>query len=77
MGNDLVWGCAMTHQRAAVPIADRRRGRRCSCGCRQRSTHMGAAGGVVLVQGCELAVRRWVRTAEAPGIVGARLRWQR
>jgi hypothetical protein len=35
--------------------------RRCSCGCKQRQTHVGLGDGVALMGGCELSVRRWVR----------------
>lgn len=37
------------------------RRRRCTCGCRGPLTHYGGVGGVVLMSGCELRVRRWVR----------------
>lgn len=33
----------------------------CPCGCGQQSTHAGLSIGIVLVAGCELYVRRWVR----------------
>lgn len=41
--------------------------RRCSCGCRQRATHVGMQAGragvfVVSVYGCQLSVLRWART---------------
>jgi hypothetical protein len=42
------------------PVGPRSR-RRCNCGCKQRSTHLGMANGVCLAEGCELSMRRWVR----------------
>lgn len=44
----------------AAPSTSRRR---CPCGCKRRATHLGMANGVALVNACELAVRRWVKTA--------------
>lgn len=38
--------------------------RLCQCGCRRRATHYGCANGVVLREGCELSIRRWVRKWE-------------
>jgi len=35
--------------------------RRCSCGCGNRSTHTGLAGGAGMMSGCELKVRRWAK----------------
>ena len=42
-------------------IPDRRRARRCPCGCGQRASHLGMANGIALAYGCELFIRRWVR----------------
>lgn len=36
--------------------------RRCSCGCNRLATHQGFANGVALAIGCELSIRRWVKT---------------
>jgi hypothetical protein len=36
-------------------------GRRCDCGCKSRATHFGLSDGLVMMSGCELRVRRWVR----------------
>ena len=55
------WGSAHSHVLYAEPINPRFR-RRCSCGCKQRATHLGMANGICLVQGCELSIKRWVRT---------------
>ena len=52
------WGSATEHKRDTCPIERRRW---CDCGCHQRATHHGCANGVVLMEGCELSVRRWVR----------------
>lgn len=41
---------------------DRRRLRKCSCGCGQKATHSGMANGVALMSGCEISTRRWVRS---------------
>jgi hypothetical protein len=66
-------GSSTEHQRYAE-VLPKRRGRRkdCHCGCKQRVTHAGMANGVCLCQGCELSIRRWVRTGatRAPNGVG-------
>lgn len=54
-------GSAIAHVRYAEPIKDRRRARKCHCGCAKRSTHMGMANGVALAGGCELSIARWVK----------------
>ena len=59
------WGSAVDHKRYAQPIKDRRRARKCHCGCEKRSTHLGKANGVCLMSGCELQVRRWVRDPQS------------
>lgn len=55
------YGSSIDHVRYIEPIADRRRARKCFCGCGKRSTHRGAANGIALMSGCELSTRRWVR----------------
>jgi hypothetical protein len=58
------WGChgsALEHGRYSEKIADRRRARRCHCGCGKKSTHLGKANGVALASGCELSIARWVK----------------
>jgi hypothetical protein len=59
-------GYSLTHGRAddaagrdLWPVDSRSR-RRCPC-CKKRATHVGGSGGVGLMSGCELRVRRWVR----------------
>ncbi len=54
------YGSAAEHARYADPIPPRSR-RRCHCGCKRRSTHNGKANGIALMDGCEMAVMRWVR----------------
>lgn len=54
------WGSSTLHARYFVKLPAKSR-RLCRCGCRRRSTHSGMANGVVLVTGCELSVRRWVK----------------
>lgn len=54
------YGSATGHKRYMEPIDSKSR-RRCTCGCKKRSTHIGMANGVGLTTGCELSVRRWVR----------------
>lgn len=54
------WGSATGHIRYAIPIRSRGR-RRCICGCGKRATHVGAANGIALMNGCVLAVARWVK----------------
>jgi hypothetical protein len=53
-------GSAIDHKRYMEPVISTSR-RRCSCGCKNRATHLGMANGVALTSGCELYVRRWVR----------------
>jgi hypothetical protein len=60
------WSSASQHRRYLVPVGARSR-TRCRCGCRQRSTHLGAANGGVLISGCEMTVRRWVRAQRWQG----------
>ena len=52
---------ALTDRRTAHPLPSTSR-RRCSCGCKRRATHSGAANGICMVIGCELHVRRWLRS---------------
>jgi hypothetical protein len=57
------WGTyanAATHIRYAGPINPKSR-RRCFC-CNKRATHVGRCNGIVMIDGCELTVMRWVRT---------------
>lgn len=67
-GNITAYGSASEHKRTMRKVPSTSRSR-CSCGCRTHATHFGAANGVVLMGGCELYVRRWVRD----GYSGARL----
>ena len=53
-------GDADAHVRYAEPVNPRSR-RRCTCGCKQRATHIGMANGVGLTTGCQLSIARWVR----------------
>lgn len=53
-------GSVIEHQRYMMPV-DRRRRRKCQCGCEKRATHRGMANGVCLISGCEMYIRRWVR----------------
>lgn len=55
------YGSADTHIRYAELIAPKSR-RRCGCGCGLRATHRGAANGVTLRTGCEMSIRRWVKS---------------
>ena len=41
--------------------ADSRSRRRCCCGCKTRATHVGLAGGIAMMKGCEFFTRVWVR----------------
>jgi hypothetical protein len=63
-GGTAGWGelaSAERNVRYCDPIADRRRARKCGCGCGKRAAHTGKANGIALMSGCELYVRRWVR----------------
>lgn len=37
---------------------------RCGCGCKSRATHYGAASGCTMTVGCELYIRRWVKSPQ-------------
>lgn len=54
------WGSATHHERYMAETPNKRR--KCHCGCEGRITHYGAANGVTLMSGCEMSVRRWVRS---------------
>lgn len=54
-------GSSTEHVRYTLPVRSTSR-KRCSCGCNQRATHLGMANGVCLFCGCELSVRRWIKT---------------
>ncbi|MEY9521014.1 hypothetical protein ABIF70_002155 [Bradyrhizobium japonicum] len=62
------WASAAEHRRYMQPI--KRRGK-CWC-CKQRITHGGFANGIILVDGCELLVRRWLKDASLPRRSAAR-----
>lgn len=55
------WGSASDHVRYMEHTENKRR--KCWCGCGGRATHRGMANGICLVTGCELRIRRWVKTA--------------
>lgn len=52
-------GSSTDHVRYAEPIKSRKK---CLCGCGGKKTHAGMANGVCLTSGCELTIRRWVKT---------------
>lgn len=54
------WGSADEHERYAERIATRVRCRQERCG--KRTTHVGKANGVALMNGCEWHVYRWVHS---------------
>ena len=56
------WGAhgSIWHQRYAEVIEDRRRARKCGCGCGGRSTLRMMANGVCLGQGCDRALDEWI-----------------
>ena len=58
-------GSADRHIRYSEPISnyiqDKRKLRKCHCGCGKRQTHLGMANGVGLTQGCEFYVAKWVK----------------
>jgi hypothetical protein len=56
------WASASDHVRYAEAITEPGGRRRCHCGCGKRSTHRGMANGIALTEGCELSMRRWVKT---------------
>jgi len=41
---------------------DKRRLNKCRCGCGQKATYIGKCNGLGLMSGCELRVRRWVKS---------------
>jgi len=52
-------GSSTDHVRYAEAIQSRKK---CLCGCGGKRTHAGMANGVCLTSGCELTIRRWVKT---------------
>jgi hypothetical protein len=63
-GGTASWGQyanSRLHIRYAEPQEKSYR-RRCLCGCKKRATHRGMANGIAMMDGCEMAVARWVRT---------------
>lgn len=66
-GSSEAWGCYASvkeHKRYVVAIPstrDKRRIRKCKCGCNRRSTHQGKCNGISMYTGCELSVRRWAK----------------
>lgn len=73
-------GSASGHIRYMFLLPGRWRNRRkCYCGCGGKSSHGGAANGLTLVNGCELSMRRWVKTGEFRSeaeIEHLRAKWQ-
>lgn len=63
-GGTALWGqVGSVHDvRYALPLTPQCRRRRCGCGCRHRVTYRGMANGVCLTMGCELSIRRWIKT---------------
>jgi hypothetical protein len=59
------FGSADQHVRYSEPLSnfikDKRRLRKCHCGCNGKSTHLGMANGVGLAEGCQFFVYKWVR----------------
>lgn len=47
-----------------MELRPKRAGRKpkCNCGCEAPKTHIGKANGVALTSGCELSIRRWVKS---------------
>jgi hypothetical protein len=47
-----------------MELRPKRAGRKpkCNCGCETPKTHVGKANGVALTSGCELSIRRWVKS---------------
>jgi hypothetical protein len=60
-----VMGSSIEHVRYAEPIKSRKK---CLCGCEGKRTHAGMANGVCLTSGCELTIRRWVKTGSRRAI---------
>lgn len=59
-------GSAENHQQALAPLPRRYRNRRkCLCGCGGKASHSGHANGIAVVWGCEMSMRRWVRSRKA------------
>lgn len=46
--------------------------RLCDCGCKTKATHTGLCNGVVMIAGCELSMRRWVKQGSAGRFFGRR-----
>jgi len=65
-GGTAAWGKigGLPEQFRYMELRPRRPGRKkkCHCGCGTPTTHLGMANGVCLTSGCELYVRRWVKS---------------
>ena len=57
-------GSSAEHIRYSEAIKSRKK---CTCGCDGRRTHAGMANGVCLTSGCELSIRRWIKTGSKIG----------
>lgn len=57
----MIYANSDIHVRTMVKVKSTCR-RRCQCGCHERATHLGLANDVGMMSGCELTVRRWVKT---------------
>ena len=54
-----VYSSENRHDRYIQKTPNKRK--KCQCGCNGRITHLGMAQGAVMMSGCELTVRRWVK----------------
>ncbi len=57
------WGEVSSENMGRYMLPTKQR-RKCSCGCGKNATHSGFANGLALMSGCEMYVRRWVRSPE-------------
>ena len=58
------WGSATEHVLYVEPIGKTKNWRKCHCGCGKRATHRAAANGVTLALGCEINMRRFMKTMQ-------------
>ena len=48
----------------------------CTCGCKNKITHLGMANGICLTSGCEFSVALWVRTGKIKTMENLRRLWK-
>ena len=56
----MIYANSEIHARTLKKLPSQSR-KRCNCGCKGRSTHIGLGNKCGMMAGCEMAARRWVK----------------